>query len=164
MTATKRLAFGVEQNRTVAVRLDRAPNWTAIGFFAALGTLHLIMATLAFTSRRWEGYMSLVLGCAFVLAAVLWYCSHSRIEIDSGSRRMRVTHGLGRFIFDRHISFADVHAVRLTMSRAPEYPVSRIEILCDNEDIECPPTSLPRQEALCLAMLMGVRLIKVSGD
>ena len=41
---------------------------------------------------------------------------------------------------------------------------ARIELLCDNEDIECPPTHVPRQEALCLAVLLGVRLIKVLPD
>ena len=63
--------------------------------------------------------------------------------------------------YQRFISFADVHGIRLTLSDPSE---AKLEVLCDNEDIECPPTSIPRQEALCLAMLMGVRLIKVCDD
>jgi hypothetical protein len=39
---------------------------------------------------------------------------------------------------------------------------SRIEILCDDESIECPTTRVPRQEALYLAMAMDVELIKIS--
>ena len=41
---------------------------------------------------------------------------------------------------------------------------SHIDIQCGGEDIECPPTSIPRQQALYLAMTMGVTLIKIYGD
>src|SRR5439155_18183122 len=44
------------------VTLRSGPNWTAVLFFAALGMLHLYMATSAFVHHRWEGFMSLVLG------------------------------------------------------------------------------------------------------
>ena len=37
-------------------------------------------------------------------------------------------------------------------------------MVCDGEVVECPPTKVPREEALCLAVTMGVRLIKVYGD
>jgi hypothetical protein len=37
-------------------------------------------------------------------------------------------------------------------------------VLCENEDVECPPTRIPRQQALFLAMAMNVRLIKVYGS
>ena len=39
-----------------------------------------------------------------------------------------------------------------------------IEVVCEHEVLECPPTPIPRQEALCLAVTMGVRLVKVYGE
>jgi hypothetical protein len=39
-----------------------------------------------------------------------------------------------------------------------------IELVCEHEVLECPPSSIPRQEALCLAVTMGVRLVKVYGE
>ncbi|MEA2735539.1 MAG: hypothetical protein QOE14_1990, partial [Humisphaera sp.] len=41
---------------------------------------------------------------------------------------------------------------------------STIELVCDHEVLECPPTNIPREEALCLAVTLGVRLVKVYGD
>ena len=54
-------------------------------------------------------------------------------------------------------------AVRLTLLNHRRVSDSTIEIVCDGEVIECPLTTVPRQEALCLAMLMDVLLIKVYG-
>ena len=108
--------------------------------------------------------MSATLGVAFIFASIITYRSRSEIVFDCAKRRIRIRSGLNaRFCFERWIGFDDVHAVRLTFSPS-ERPRSRIEVLCDNEDIECPPTSTPRQEALCLAVLLNVQLIKVWGD
>jgi len=41
---------------------------------------------------------------------------------------------------------------------------SLIELLCHLEDVPCPPTVIPRQQALFLAMAMNVPLIKVSEE
>jgi hypothetical protein len=41
---------------------------------------------------------------------------------------------------------------------------SRIEILCPFEQIECPPTAIPQQQALLLAMMLEVPLIKVCDE
>src|SRR4051812_35586218 len=129
------------------------PNWTAVIFFACLSFLHLCIAIPAFLKFRWEGYMSAALATFFMTAAFVVYRSKCRIVFDSEQRSIRVRHGVWRFYFQRYISFNDVHAVRLTYSPT-DRPRSRIEVLCDNEDIECPPTEVPRQEALCLAMMM----------
>ena len=147
------------------VILRSPPNWTAVIFFAILGGLHLAIASSAMFNGRWDGYMSLILGTIFLLVGAL--CTQARFEMTilPEQRQLRLRSGIGRFSLQRHIRFSDVHGVRLTFLQAPDYPISRIEVLCDNEDIECPPTRIPRQQALCLALLMGVRLIKVSsGD
>jgi hypothetical protein len=145
------------------VRLITPPNWTAVIFLLCLGFLHLCIAIPAFVHLRWEGYMSATLACAFITGSGVAYRSKSEIIFDSGRRRIRIRSGVWRFYFQRWIGFDEVHAVRLTFS-PKERPRSRIEVLCDNEDIECPPTKLPRQEALCLAMLLNVQLIKVWAD
>jgi len=142
-----------------------APNWTYVLFFAGLGLLHLTIATLAFLHRRWEGYMSVGLGAIFVAVGIISIRCRFEVTIQARQRRIRLRTGTQRFHYQRFVPFTNIHGVRLTLSQAPDNPTSRIELLCDNEDIECPPTSIPRQEALCLAVLMGVRLIKVSdGD
>jgi hypothetical protein len=142
--------------------LQAPPNWTAVVFFAVLAGLHLWNAFSSFAHHRWAGHMSLILGSVFVLVSVVFSQIRYQLSFLPNLRRIRVRTGLGRFRYERVIGFGQVHAVRLTMSRAPDYPISRIEVLCDNEDIECPPTIIPRQEALCLAIMMGVELIKVS--
>src|SRR5260221_1687657 len=45
------------------------PNWTAVGFFAALGLLHLAIWAIAIGNHHTEGDMSLGFGLAFVLIA-----------------------------------------------------------------------------------------------
>jgi len=142
--------------------LHAPPNWTAVIFFSCLAILHLWNAFSSFAYHRWAGHMSLMLGVAFVVVAIVFSRVHYELSFLPRDKRIRIRTGLGPFKYQRFIGFRQVHAVRVTMSRAPDYPISRIEVLCDNEDIECPPTAIPRQEALCLAILMGVELIKVS--
>jgi hypothetical protein len=146
------------------VVLQGPANWTAIVFFATLGLLHLAIALPAFARLRWEGYLSLMFGVAFVVAAMVSFMVRFEIAILPTERRIRLRTGLSRLHVQRYIAFCDVHGVRLTLCHPSGRGASRIEVLCDNEDIECPATPIPRQEALCLAMLMGVRLIKVFPD
>lgn len=153
------LAFGDLVLRT-------PPNWTAVGFLGMLGGLHLAIALPAFFHHRWEGFLSLAFGCMFVAASVV--CSRCRFELAvlPSQRRIRLRHGLGRCAFERFIPFPAVRAVRLTLSNQVKQnrPESRIELLCPYEDIECPPTAIPRQEALFLAMALNVPLVKVTDD
>jgi hypothetical protein len=135
-------------------------NWTYVLFFACLGLLHLTIATLAFLHQRWEGYLSVILGLVFVGVAIIAYRCRCEMAILPRQQQIRLRNGMSRLFYQRFIQFSDVHGIRLTLSN----PSARIEVLCDNEDIECPPTSIPRQEALCLAILMGVRLIKVCDE
>jgi hypothetical protein len=144
--------------------LHTAPNWTAVIFFAALAALHLCIAVPAFFKTRWEGYMSLLFGGAFLAVSLVSYCCKFELAILPSQRRIRLRNGLRKLHLQRFIDFSEVHGVRLTMCKPSGKGEARIELLCDNEDIECPPTHVPRQQALCLAVLIGVRLIKVSPD
>jgi hypothetical protein len=142
------------------------PNWTAVGFLGMLGGVHLAIAVSAFVHHRWEAYLSVGFGTIFVLSSVV--CGRCRFELAvlPSQRRIRLRHGLRRCAFERFIPFPDVRAVRLTLCNQirRNRPESRIELLCPLEDVECPPTAIPRQEALFLAMALNVPLVKVSDD
>jgi len=167
-------AGGLMQTREMDVPAQARPtpdlvfrtpvSWTYVIFFACLGGLHLTIATLAFLHGRFEAYLSIVLGLIFVGVSIVAYRCTFELAILPRERRIRLRSGTRRMHYQRYIPFADVHGVRVTMAHSSDKRCSCIEVLCDNEDIECPPTSIPRQEALCLAMLMGVRLIKVCDD
>jgi hypothetical protein len=138
------------------------PNWTAVGFFAALGMLHLSIWAIALSHRHMEGYLSLGFGVAFLFVALACYLSTFEIAVLCSENKLRLRTGYRRFRYERFIPFKQVRGVRLTLTPDPDYRGGRIELLCPDEDIECPATPVARQEALCLAMTMGVRLIKVS--
>ena len=144
--------------------LRTPPNWTAVLFFAALGGVHLSIAAPAFYHHRWEAFLSLAFGVLFLVVAVVCRLVNCEFTIVRGQRRIRVRTGYRRLCHERYIQFASVHGVRLTMIGRDAPLACRVEVLCENEDIECPPTMVPRHEALCLALTMGVPLIKVYGD
>lgn len=143
--------------------LKSAPNWTAVIFLGILSGLHFAIGIPALFLGRW-GYMSLILGIALAAASILAYLARYELTIMPADKTLRVRHGWGPFRISRFIPFSDVHAVRLTLIGGKRVKEWHIQLLCDNEDIECPPTDIPRQQALCLAVTMGVALIKVSDD
>ena len=143
--------------------LRSPPNWTAILFFAALGALHLTMASAAFLHGRWEGFLSLIFGTVFLLAAVACRLIRCEIAIQKPQGRVRLRTGFRGAYLERCVAFTSIQCVRLTLLNRRKLSDSLIEIVCDGEVIECPPTNVPRQEALCLAMLMGAHLVKVYG-
>jgi len=142
----------------------RSPvNWTAVLFLAGLGGLHLAMCTQAFINGRWEAFLSLIFGVVFTLAAVACALIRSEVVVFKDDAQILLRTGLSRFHYQRAVPFEHVQSVRLTLLNQHNTHESRIELVCDGEVIECPPTVVPRQEALCLALLMEVRLVKVYG-
>jgi hypothetical protein len=137
-------------------------NWTVVGFFGALGSLHLSIWLIALLHGRIEGYMSLMFGLAFACASLVSWLVTCEIAILPSERRVRLRTGYRRYCFERFVPFEHVRGIRLTLTKDPDYTSGRVELVCDDEAIECPPTPVARQEALCLAVTMGVRLIKVS--
>jgi hypothetical protein len=148
-----------------SIRFVYPRNWTVILFLATLGALHLVMAIIAFSHREWAGFLSLAFGIIFLVASFGAWITRSELTVNAADRRVRVRTGLGRIAYERCMPFYDVRWVRLMMPPANSAAsTARIEIVCTYDVIECPPTNIPRQEALCLAMTLGVRLIKVFGD
>ena len=160
---SRRIDFDRETIGPVPSVVLRTPvNWTAVAFFAALAGLHLTVAVLAFAAGRWEGYLSLVLATVFLVIAGAAARFRFEVAVLCSSRRLRLRTGVGRLGASRFVPFAAVRAVRVTTcdDAAPER--SRIELLCRCEDIPCPPTPVPRLQALLLAMLLGVPLFSAS--
>jgi hypothetical protein len=141
-------------------------NWTYVIFFACLSLLHFSIAIPAFITGHWEGYLSLVFGVIFAMLSGVSSNARHEVAILRSRHLVRLRTGLPRFFVEREIPFSNVQAVRITLPQSPQ-PAgadSRIELLCDNEDVECPPTPLPRQQALMMAIAMDVKLIRVGGN
>jgi hypothetical protein len=155
---------GLVPRTDAVVRLRSPVNWTAVCFFSGLGGLHFFNAFTAALHGRWEGYLSTIFGVAFVLLAVASWRVGTELAVLTGQRRLRVRTGTRRLYAERFVPFSKVRSVRLTLLSAKRPESSTIELVCDHEVLECPPTRVPREEALCLAVTMGVRLIKVYGD
>ena len=137
------------------------PNWTAIGFFAVLGSLHYSIALPAFLAGHPEGCLSLTLGTAFLLAATAAWRLCRTVAILPAERRVRLRTGLWRLRVERSVGFARIDAVRVHLPGPAADP--RIELLCrDGNAIDCPVARAPAaQQALLLALLIHARLIKV---
>jgi hypothetical protein len=142
--------------------LHGRPNYPASVFFACIALLHLFIAIHALSNSIWEASVSAFLAACFLFVA--WGCLRARnqITIRPQQQQIHLHGGLGRFCIDRDIPFSAVRAVRVTLWQSRRRSRSRLEILCDGEEIPCPPTTIPRQQALYLALVMNVRLIKVS--
>jgi hypothetical protein len=144
--------------------LRSGPNWTAVAFFGALGALHLTIWGMALMHNRWEGFMSLLFGGAFSLVAIGCYFTRGEIAILKQERRVRLRTGYRHLRYERSVPFAAIRSIRLTTAHDPDHAAGLVEIVCREEVIECPATAIARQEALCLAMTIGVTLVKVSGS
>ncbi|HEX8911478.1 MAG TPA: hypothetical protein VF796_03890 [Humisphaera sp.] len=142
----------------------RSPvNWTAVLFAGLLGAMHWGVSIPAFALGRWEGYLSLCLGALFAAVAVGIYCVRAEVQVLKAERVVRTRAVLLATWHQSDLPFARVHGVRLTLlpGGAEE---ARIEILSVDGDVECPPTKVPRQEALLLAMTIEVPLVRVSEE
>lgn len=147
------------------VVLRTPPNWTVIIFLGLLGGLHLSIAVPSLLTGRY-GYMSLIVGAIFFTVALVGYRCRFEVALLNSQRRLRLRTGMGRFCYERFIPFSSVRAVRLMVEPGltKDQTESLIELLCRGEDIPCPPTTIPRQQALFMAMAMNVPLIKVSEE
>ena len=141
--------------------LRGGPYWSPVVLFSSLGALHLANWTISFLHGRFEAYLSLAFGMTFVLVAVASYLSRREIAILTAERRVRLRIGFRSFRVERFVPFNCVLSVRITQVLDRDQTAGRVELICGEECIECPPTPVARQEALCLAVLIGVPLVKV---
>jgi hypothetical protein len=144
--------------------LRARPNWTAVGFVALLAALHLSVAGRAFVAGRWEGYVSLLFGLLFTAAAVVLFHVRGEVTVLYHRGQLRLRTGPGRWSAERFIPFGAVRAVRVTLGPCGSIRDSFVELVCDREDVTCPPSAVPRQLGLLLAIMIGAPLVKVSED
>jgi hypothetical protein len=142
------------------------PNWTGVLFIALLAALHVAVAVPAFLAGRWEGYLSLVFATILTVAAVVVYHLRSEVFVSSRLRCVRATFRAGPVrLTDRRIPFTAVHGVRVTLGPSGSRDDSLVELLCaGHADITCPPSDIPREQGLLLAMVLEVPLVKAWED
>jgi hypothetical protein len=148
--------------------LHGRPNRPASVFFLGIASLHAFLAFHAFTSdhasvSHVEGIVSGLLAICFILVGEMCLLARQQITIRPRQRQIHISRGVGRLAVARDIPFSAVRGVRVTLWQR-RHQRSRLEILCEGDEIACPPTPIPRQQALYLALVMNVRLIKVSDD
>ena len=145
--------------------LRTPPNWTAVAFLVLLAALHLSVAGRAFVAGRWEGYVSLCFGTLFAVAAVVTFHVRREVTVLYHHGKLRLRTGVGPLSVERCMPFGSVHGVRVTLG--PSGGSARdscVELICPHEDVPCPPTAVPRQLGLLLALMIGAPLVKVSAD
>jgi hypothetical protein len=126
--------------------------------------MHLSVSIPSFIAGYWEGYLSALLGTTFVGVSIACWFARFELSVLKDQKRLRLRHGTRHIALERSVPFEHICGVRLTLTPPPRQIDSRIELLCHNGDIECPPTPVPRQFALYLAMTMDVRLIRISPE
>src|SRR4029078_731616 len=118
-------------------------------FLAGLGALHFTMATMAFAHGQWAGFLSFAFGIIFLSVAALAWMIRSDVNVIAAERAVLLRTGIRGLGYQRVVPFSQIRLVRLMMSTNADPLNARIEIVCHREVIECPPTRIPRQEALC---------------
>ena len=144
--------------------LSSRPRWTLAMLFGVLGFMHLTIWTISILHQHYEAYLSLFFGTAFCGVAIALRLMRREITVIPSRKFIRLSYRVGRFHYSRDIPFSTVDSIRLTITNDGPHAEQLIEIVCAEEVIECPPTVVARQEALCLALLIGVRLIKATDE
>jgi len=126
--------------------------------------LHFANAAPALLRGRIEAELSLILALGFTLMALGFRFVRSELTVRPSAGDLRLTRRFIRIWSERRIPFYHVISVLLFMPGMTTDKKPRIEILCLDESIDWPETIIPRQQALYLAMTIGVELIKICAD
>jgi hypothetical protein len=145
--------------------LRTRPNWTAAIFVALLAGLHFGVSISALLAGRFAGYLSLVFACLLSTAAILTLLTRGEVILLHAARTVRTRTGIGRrfSLAWRNFRYADFAAVRVTLGPHSSQDDSLIELVSVRAgagDVMCPPSRVPRQQALLMAMMLRVPLIK----
>lgn len=137
------------------------PNWPLTVFLGVLALLHLAIAAPAFASSAVEAQVCVAVGALFGGAALLCGLVHRELTIRPDRGWLSVGRSLGPLRLECKVPFAKVQAVRLTFTPSTSAERPRIDVLCVGRVISSPMTLVPRQQALCMAVLMKVQLLKI---
>jgi hypothetical protein len=100
-------------------------------------------------------------GAALMMVALVAWNVRREVEISVSRQCIVLRRGLGSLCRQRLIGFNRIRAIRLVQVERHGRHWSRILFVADSEDLDCPTTVSPRQQALLLAMTLNVRLIKI---
>jgi hypothetical protein len=136
-------------------------NWPLVAFLGVLALLHLGIAMIAYSARPAEAQICLLVGSFFAGAALLAGLMHHELVIRPDRGCLSMCRSLGFLRLERKVPFDQVQSVRLTFTPSTSMEKPRIDVLCGGRAIASPMTLVPRQQALCMAMLMNVELIRI---
>jgi hypothetical protein len=139
-------------------------NWTAIVFLSVMAFLHLANAIPAFLRGQLAGHLSALLASIMIAAAIGLYRLRCEVSVRPSRGEVRLSTRLLLLWSEQVIPFAAVRGVRVFVPPEGSGQDALIELLTADGDIDCPASKVPRQQALCLAMTLGVELIKVCPD
>lgn len=140
------------------------PNWTAVIFLTVMGGLHLANAIPAFISGRIAGSLSALLASMLFAAAFILWRLRVELAIRPSAGELRLSASFLKLWSDRRVVFDQVQGVRVYLPSPTASRESQIEILTATGPIDCPPTAVPQQQALWMAIAMNCELIKISDD
>lgn len=143
------------------ITLTAPPNRTSIAIFSSFSLVMYGLSIAAFMNGRWEAYLTFILANICAGVAVLSYFSRHELSLLPRDRFVRTRHGMGPFRIERQFSFDAIRTVRLTITGTGRPRDCSIELVTEKRDIHCPPTLIPRQQALFLAVLIGAQLLKI---
>lgn len=143
------------------ITLTAPRNRTSIAVFSSFSVAMYGLSIAAFMNGRWEAYLTFALANVCAGVAVLTYFSRNELSLHPRDRFVRTRRGIGPLRFERQFSFDSITTVRLTLSGVGRPKDCSIELVTAKHDIHCPPTLIPRQQALFLAVLIGAQLLKI---
>ena len=138
------------------------PNWTAVIFLSVMGCLHLANAIPAFLHGRIAGSLSALLAMLLFTAAFILWRLRVELAIRPSTGELRLSARFLKTWSDRRVVFDQVQCVRVYLPSPTASRESQIEILTATGPIDCPPTAVPQQQALWMAMAMNCELVKIS--
>lgn len=140
------------------------PNWTAVIFLSVMGCLHLANAVPALLGGRVAGSLSALLATMLFTAAFILWRLRVELAIRPSVGELRLSARFLKIWSDRRVIFDHVRCVRVYLPSPTASRESQIEILTASGPIDCPPSAVPQQQALWMAMAMNCELIKISDD
>src|SRR5688572_18188998 len=140
------------------------PNWTAVVFLSVMGGLHLANGVPALLGGRIAGSLSTLLATLLFSAAFVLWRLRVELAIRPSAGELRLSAHFLKSWSDRRVVFDQVHCVRVYLASPTASRESQIEILTATGPIDCPPSAIPQQQALWMAMAMNCELIKISDD
>jgi hypothetical protein len=127
-----------------------------------MGGLHLANGIPALLAGRIAGSLSTLLATLLFSAAFILWRLRVELAIRPSAGELCLSARFLTLWSNRRVMFNEVHCVRVYLPSPSASRESQIEILTATGPIDCPPSAIPQQQALWMAMAMNCELIKIS--